>query len=78
MEEKVVSLVSEHFGIPVSEINQELELRKDLNSTDLEIADFFLAIENAFRVTISLADAAGVHTVGDLITYIADHAEEVS
>jgi len=76
METKILELLSEHFGIPVSEINPSLELRQDLVATDLEIADFFQIVENTFGVTISGQDAQDIHTVEDLVSYITDHAEE--
>ena len=78
METKVVELLSEHFGMPASEINDSLEIRKDFNATELEIADFFQLIENAYSVTISKEDAASLHTVGDITSFITDHAEEVA
>lgn len=78
MEERVHSLISEHFGMPVSEINPGMDLRKDFNATDLEVADFFLALEGVFNVAISSDEAARLHTVGDLILYISDHVEEIA
>lgn len=78
METKITQLISEQFGIPISEITDALELRNDLNATDLEMADFFQELERTFAITISNDDAKNIHTIGDLITYIADHAEETS
>lgn len=76
MEEKVLELISEHFGVTVSEIQSPMELRKDFNATDLEVADFFQALEGAFHVTISKEDAANLITTSDVINFINDHAEE--
>ena len=78
METKIIELISEHFGIPVNEIDQELELRTDLNSTDLEIADFFQKIESNFQIPISHEEASQLQTVGDVISFVNDHVEENS
>lgn len=78
MEAKIIELISEHFGIPISEIAGTIELRKDLNATDLEIADFFQILEKAFAVTITKDEAANIKTVEELISYITDHVEEIS
>ena len=78
MEAKIIELISEHFGIPVSEIDPQMELKKDLNATDLEIADLFQMIEHEFKLTISHEDLVEIQTVSDLISYINDHAEEVN
>ena len=78
METKVIELISEHFGVPVAEIAPTMLLRKDLNATDLEIADFFQTIEQTFTVPISTEDAQRLETIGDLISYIEDHAEDTT
>lgn len=78
MEAKVIELIGEHFGIPASEISPAMELRKDLNATDLEIADFFQSVEDTFKIVISKDDAASLVTIGDLTSYVSDHAEETS
>ena len=75
METKIIELVSEHFGVPVAEIIPSMLLRHDLNATDLEVADFFQAIEQTFLVPISKEDAQHLETIEDLISYIDDHAE---
>lgn len=78
MEEKVYNLVSEHFGIPMAEITPAMELRKDCNATDLEIADFFQTVENTFHVTMSKEDALEIHTLAELANFISDHVEEIA
>lgn len=78
METKIIELISEHFGTPVSEINHDLELRIDLNSTDLEVADFFQKLENIYQVKISHDDAQELQTVGDVINFVTEHVEENS
>lgn len=78
MEVKISELISEHFGVSVSDINNELELRADLNATDLEIADFFQKLENLYQVNISHDDAQNLKTVGDVVGFITDHVEENS
>ncbi|MBI2036057.1 hypothetical protein HYT17_00255 [Candidatus Microgenomates bacterium] len=76
MEKKVLELLSEHFGIPVSEIQSPMELRKDFNASDLEVADFLQALESTFHVTISKEEAVNLITALDVINFINDHAEE--
>lgn len=75
MEVKLLDLISSHFGLPESELASEMELKRDLNATELEIADFFQALENTYSITISKEDAMKLHTLGDVNTYISDHVE---
>ena len=78
METKLIELIGEQFGIPTSEINLAMELRKDLNATDLELADFFQSVEDTFKIVISKNDALKLATIEDLILYVSDHAEEIT
>lgn len=78
METKVIELISEHFGVPVSEINPSMELKHDLNATDLEIADFFQKLEDTFKISITSEDSIHLVTVSDIIDFVADHAEETT
>ena len=78
MEQKIIELLSEHFGTPVAEITPSMELHKDFNATDLELADFLQVVEQTFKITISQGDVSEIRTVEDLIGYITDHAEETT
>lgn len=78
MEEEIYSIISEHFGISRTEITPAMELKHDLNATDLEIADFLQILEKTFNVTITKDDAIKLFTVSDIVSFITDHAEEIA
>lgn len=78
MEEKVYSIISEHFGIPRAEIIPTMELKRDLNATDLEVADFFQTLEKIFHITITKDDAVKLLTISDILNFVTDHAEEIA
>jgi acyl carrier protein len=78
MEQKVIELLSEHFGVPQNEITETMELRGDFNATDLEVADFFQILEKAFTIAIPHEDTRDLQTVGDITSYIQDNADELT
>ena len=78
MEEKAYNIISEHFGIPRAEISPTMELRHDLNATDLEIADFLQTLEGIFHITITKDDAVKLLTVSDILNFLTDHADEIT
>lgn len=78
MEATILELIAEHFGVAVSEISDALELRRDLNASDLEIADFFQKLEETFHITISKDEGVELLTVRDIINVVTDHAEEIT
>lgn len=75
MEAKLLELVSSHFGMPEAELTPEMELKRDLNATELEIADFFQALEKTFLITISKEEAMKFLTLGDVAAYVSDNVE---
>jgi acyl carrier protein len=76
MDQKVIELISEHFGMPTAEITPNLELRGDFNATELEIADFFSILEKTFSIAIPREDSQDLLTVSDITSYIQDNADD--
>lgn len=75
LEHKVLSLFSSHFGIPRQDLKPEMTLEKDLNSTKLELTDFYSIIENTFNIRIEELDSLNFKTVGDVINFVLDHGQ---
>ncbi|MBI1919012.1 hypothetical protein HYS29_00275 [Candidatus Microgenomates bacterium] len=73
LESKIIEVFANHFGIPKEDIKPELELEKDLNSTRLELGDFYSALENTFNIKIEPQEGESFTTVGDIINFIVDH-----
>ncbi len=78
IKKKVIALIAEHFGMEEGEITPEQGIRTDLTESDIEIADFFQKLESEFKLTISMEDEQELHTVGDIITYITDNADDIT
>ena len=68
--ERVRRIVANHQGVPEAEIADDTPLFRNLASLDIE--ELIMAFEDEFGCRIPDGDAAGFHTVGDAIRYLAE------
>lgn len=73
---KIKTIISNQCGIPISELKADADLKRDLNLTDLEIADLFQYLEDEFKTRIPREVSQSAQTIGDIITYLCDHLDE--
>lgn len=73
LKERLLNLFSNHFGIPRADLKEDLALERDLNATKLELSDFYLLLEDMFRLKIEETDSEHFATVGDIINFVIDH-----
>lgn len=78
LEKEIINIITERFGITTEEITKESSLIRDLNASQLEITDLFLALQDHFHIKIPEDELTNVEKVGDIITYISDHLDESS
>lgn len=76
MDDKIKALISNECGIPETELKADADLKRDLNLTNLEIADLFQSLEGEFKIVIPQEVSLTTKTVGDIITYLCDHLDE--
>ena len=71
--ERVRRIVANHQGIAEDGLTDDTPLFRNLASLDIE--ELIMAFEDEFGCRIPDGDAAGFHTVGDVIRYL-DLAEK--
>lgn len=69
LDERVIGLVAEEFGVDASELSREMRL-EDLGVDSLDLAGLMLAIDREFGLRIEPVEAASLETLGDLATLI--------
>lgn len=72
--EKIREIISARLGIEPSEINPDIEIRKDLNADSLELFQIVNDIEDEFDVKIE--DAEIINTVEDAIKVIKEQTKD--
>lgn len=78
LENEVIKIIAERLGISPEEINKESSLTQDLNASQLEITDLFLALEEHFHLKIPEEEFQNLGKVGGIISYISEHLDESS
>lgn len=75
----IKQLIASHFGVEnLEDIVDTADLREDFGAADLEIADFAHILEDRFGIVIEPEDIQNWRTVGDIINYIGENAEDSS
>jgi acyl carrier protein len=73
--EKVKQLISEQLGVDEAEITPSASFVDDLGADSLDQVELVMALEEAYDLEISDADAEKILTVQDAISYIEKHAK---
>ncbi len=67
---KVVSIIGEQLGIPVTNITRESDVVNDLGADSIDVVQLLMALEDDFGVTVTEDDADRFKTVGDIVDLI--------
>ena len=76
VEEKVTRSIVDHLGVEASEVTLAASF-VDLGADSLDRVELTMALEEAFDVQITDADAEKIVTVRDAVEYIQKHAKSV-
>lgn len=77
VEESVKEIISNHLGVAISEINNDLYLLDDLNTDPLTMADLVVSLEDKFQLEIPPHESQKFETVADIVNFIADKIGEI-
>lgn len=72
IEAKVKDMISNELSIKVTNINNTDNLMRDLNADSLDLIVLMMDLEEEFRYQVPEEDLDKIHTVQDIIDYIAD------
>ncbi len=71
--EKVKSIVSSRFGVPMHEIDTSKLLVEDFGADSRDIVELVLQLEDAFHFETPDDDAERLRTVGDIVDTIVKY-----
>ena len=71
--DKVREIISDKFNLDKDKINEELNLRTDIEADSIYFVEFVMQLEDTFGDEISDDDASKLTTVVDVVNYIYDH-----
>lgn len=73
-EKKVKDIIADVLGVREDEVVSEAKFEDDLGADSLDIVEMIMAIEEEFDIEVPEDDAAKMTTVGDVMEYVALHA----
>jgi acyl carrier protein len=71
--EKVKDVIVEQLNVEESEVTEEASFIDDLGADSLDIVELVMALEDTFDMKIPDEEAESIKTVGDAVSYIAEH-----
>ena len=72
---KVVEIIVDKLGVKESEVVAEANFTNHLGADSLDTVELIMEFEKAFDIQIPDEDAEKITTVGDAISYIAEHSK---
>ncbi len=74
--ETVAAVIAEQFGIDKDNITEDTDILEDLGATSMDAVELIVAIESATDISIPDEAVDDIHTVGDIVSYLREHAAE--
>ncbi|MDD3842035.1 MAG: acyl carrier protein [Candidatus Izemoplasmatales bacterium] len=71
--EKIKTIIITELGVKPEKVVLEACLADDFGADSLDALELFNQIESEFLVSISDEAATKMHTVNDMVEYVADH-----
>jgi acyl carrier protein len=76
--EEVLTLVREHLAeeleVDVERIDEDTRFKDDLDADSLDLYELVMELEDRYGVSISEEQATHIHTVGDAVGFVVEHA----
>jgi acyl carrier protein len=76
--DNVLTLVREHLAeeleVDVGRIAEGTRFREDLDADSLDLYELVMELEDRYGVVVSEEQATHIHTVGDAVGFVLEHA----
>ncbi len=76
--EEVLTLVREHLAeeleVEIDRIGEGTRFKEDLDADSLDLYELVMELEDRYGVSVSEEQATHIHTVGDAVGFVVEHA----
>ncbi len=72
----VAAIIAEQFDMDIDDVSEHTDILEDLNATSMDAVELIMSIESATDIKIPDEIVDEIRTVGDIVNYLADHAED--
>ena len=73
--EDIKKLISDQFGIPQEDIEEDSYLEADLNITELDLEDLIETIQDKYQIQIPAQKVSTFKKVSDIISYLFENID---
>lgn len=70
VEQRVIDIVSEHYGVAKDQVTRKTAFIEDLHADSLDIVELIMELEEEFELQIPEDQSDKIKTVGEAIDYI--------
>ncbi len=72
----IAAIVAEQFDMDIDDLNEHTDILEDLNATSMDAVELIMSIESATDIKIPDEIVDSIHTIGDIVNYLAEHDED--
>ena len=72
---RVKAIIVDKLGVEKSEVTNEASFTNDLGADSLDTVELIMEFEKEFGISIPDDQAEKIGTVGDVVSYIEEHAK---
>ena len=74
--EKITEILAEQLSADQESMTMDSKIAEDLGADSLDLVDLLMSIEDEFGVEIPDEEVENLHTIGEVVEYIAKNTEE--
>ena len=73
--EAIAAIIAEQFDMDVDDLSEDTDILDDLGCDSMGAVELIVAIESATDIRIPDEAVDSIRTIGDIVNYLAEHAE---
>jgi len=66
--------LAEELEVDADSISEQTRFKDDLDADSLDLYELVMELEDRYRISISEEQAARIHSVGDAVDFVLQHA----
>lgn len=74
--ETIATIIADQFDMDSNRLSEQTDIQEDLNATSMDVVELIVAIESTTDIKIPEEAVDSIRTIGDIVNYLVDHAED--